>query len=214
MGLFWRLLLAHLLADYPLQPNALVARKGRAAGLVLHIAIHLLVSMLLVWPVLGRIWPALLFVALFHALLDRSKISLARRAGLAEGRAYLLDQALHVGSLACVAWYGGLATGSAVLPVARWSVQAVVLVLCTFVWAVTERVLQLGTPDYREEAREQYWPRLVARGLPVLVAIAAAPGGAAAAALLLPYVGRRCWRRALLTDLLVSGLGVLALAQM
>jgi len=213
MAIFWRLLLAHLLADYPLQPNALVAVKSRPAGLAVHLGIHLIVTLVLIWPAAGMMWPGLLMLIVFHGWLDRTKIRSSARLGLSEPAAYLLDQALHLASLGLAAWFfSSVSERVAAMPLAVWSIQGVFLILCTHFWAITERVLTVRKPAYQAEVAAQLWPRMVVRGLPVLVALAAHPlarvTGVASA---LPYAGLQYWRRAVLTDLLVSAVGVCSL---
>ncbi len=213
MALFWRLLLAHLLADYPLQPHALVALKSKPGGLAIHLGVHLAMMLILVWPVLALVWPALLILTLIHGWLDRTKIRSTARLRLSEPAAYLLDQALHLASLILVAWaFTRTSQKVQTLPLAVWSIQGVILILCTHFWAITERVLSVRQPGYQEEVAAQLWPRMIARGLPIVVVLATNGGYASAgAALSLPYAGTYYWRRALLTDIVVSALGVIAL---
>ena len=213
MTLFWRLLLAHLLADYPLQPNALVRMKDKPIGLALHLGIHAVVTMAMLWPVADVLWPGVLGLMLFHGLLDRAKIRKTAALGLSEPAAYLLDQTLHLISLVTLAWlFTRISSVAAALQLAPWSVQGVFLILCTHFWAITERILTVNLPAYQAEVAAQMWPRMAARGLPILVTIAAQPAALkSGATLALPYVGTRYWRRALMTDLAVSATGVAAL---
>jgi hypothetical protein len=213
MALFWRLFLAHILADFPLQPNALVGLKDRPIGLALHLGTHLVVMLALTWPVAGTVWPGLLALILFHGILDQLKIHRPARLGLSEPAAYLLDQALHLASLVLSAWVLTAASDRvAALPLAAWSIQGTVLILCTHFWAITERILTANNPAYHAEVVDQAWPRMAARGLPLLVVIAAQPAGyVSTSASSLPYTGMRYWRRALLTDLAVIAAGVIAL---
>jgi hypothetical protein len=39
--MFWPLLLSHLVADYPLQTDAMVQAKKTVPGLTVHVAVHL-----------------------------------------------------------------------------------------------------------------------------------------------------------------------------
>lgn len=213
MALFWRLLLSHLLADYPLQPQALVALKSKPRGLAIHLGVHLAVMLILVWPVLPSTWPALLVLTLFHGWLDRTKINSSARLGFSEPVAYLLDQGLHLASLIAVSWvFTQTSQQVQALPVADWSIQAAILILCTHFWAITERILSARQPGYQLEVAAQLWPRMIARGLPIVVVLAAEGGYLrAGVASSLPYAGTRFWRRALLTDIVVSALGVIAL---
>ncbi|MEJ2010688.1 MAG: DUF3307 domain-containing protein [Anaerolineales bacterium] len=213
MALFWRLFLGHLLADFPLQPNALIELKNKPAGLALHLGTHLVVMLALTWPVAAVIWPGLVGLILFHGILDQVKVHRSDRLGLSEPAAYLLDQALHLASLALTAWaFTAASDRVAALPLAAWSIQGAVFILGTHFWAITERILTVNSPAYQAEVIEQTWPRMAARGLPLLIVIAAYPAGSlSTSASVLPYAGMQYWRRALLTDLVVSVFGVLAL---
>lgn len=57
MEIFWRLFLAHLLADFTLQTDAVnrLKRKG-LPGMVLHVGTHIFVSVILVYDFLYQSW--------------------------------------------------------------------------------------------------------------------------------------------------------------
>lgn len=88
---FAALLFAHVLADFALQNNWMVAHKRRPPALLLHGVI--------VWATaalaLGSLHPALLALALIHILIDAAKAH-APWQGLAP---FLVDQALHLTTL-------------------------------------------------------------------------------------------------------------------
>ncbi|MCI0398497.1 MAG: DUF3307 domain-containing protein, partial [Chloroflexi bacterium] len=64
------LLLAHLIADFPLQTNRIYALKIRSnAGIALHVGIHLAVTILLLKNALAD-WLLLLILAVSHFTLD------------------------------------------------------------------------------------------------------------------------------------------------
>jgi hypothetical protein len=100
MTLFATLLLAHLIADFPLQSNFVFRLKTRSpAGLLLHVGLHLLIlCLLLVDP--WRYWPALLFLGVSHYTIDWLKV---KRPSSPEWPAFLLDQAAHIAVLAIIA---------------------------------------------------------------------------------------------------------------
>jgi hypothetical protein len=96
------LLLAHVVADFLLQPRAMVRRKAEPPVLLAHVVVVALVS----WAALGFPWHGgVLVVALAHLAIDGFKIEvLGDRLG-----GYLGDQALHVLTLVAVAlWQPGL----------------------------------------------------------------------------------------------------------
>jgi len=104
MTLLLKLILAHLLGDFLLQPSVWVKakedRKIRAYQLYLHILIHFALIMILVWD--WTFWPWAVLIAGSHLLIDSLKIYLQQ-----ENRARFLffaDQFLHLLVLALV-WY-------------------------------------------------------------------------------------------------------------
>jgi hypothetical protein len=57
MEIFWRLVLAHLIADFTLQTNYIAAWKRKSLiGISVHCAIHPIISALLTWRYLGQTW--------------------------------------------------------------------------------------------------------------------------------------------------------------
>jgi len=104
--LFLKLLLAHFIGDFVLQPKSWVQKRTMRIGyLLLHIAIHAAVLVLLFIPELREQWQTIVFVACAHLLIDSGKIYLEKKF---PGRAFLLfiiDQSLHVLSLIAVVLY-------------------------------------------------------------------------------------------------------------
>lgn len=58
-SMFWEILLAHLLADFVLQPNWMNRRKNKVAVLILHGSVFWGLSLLFLWqpavPAAGRL---------------------------------------------------------------------------------------------------------------------------------------------------------------
>jgi hypothetical protein len=106
MSLFLRLLLAHMLGDFVLQPLRLVLMKRRGwLGVLAHVAIVVVVSALLLWPVVYHPWYCLclLSLALCHAMIDGGRV-LHRVNSERRGLLILfVDQALHIGVLTALA---------------------------------------------------------------------------------------------------------------
>lgn len=106
------LVLAHVLADFVLQTNAMVRDKTRPSVLALHIAIVALAS----WLMLGvPPEPALIaLIAGSHAAIDAAKL----RWGGVGFRGFALDQSGHLVMIALAsalfpgAWAGGLWAGA------------------------------------------------------------------------------------------------------
>jgi len=106
MTLLLRLLLAHMLSDYVFQPLPLVLmkRRGWRGGLV-HAAIVVAVTAVLIWPVMHYwwYWLWLMFLAISHIVVDGSR-ALILTYSEKRGLLYLvIDQALHLTVLAAIA---------------------------------------------------------------------------------------------------------------
>jgi|GEM_PF-4425501 len=102
------LMLAHLVGDFPLQTDTIYDLKQKSyRGVILHVAICTIVNFILLSPFMLSIytWAAMLFLAVYHFTLDRTKIMvtlLRAKDGLGY---FLLDQALHFLSLFIVAYW-------------------------------------------------------------------------------------------------------------
>jgi len=92
------LILAHLIGDYPLQSNWMVAQKRTAQGMAAHIAVHLA----LLAVALGQSPIFVLGLAAAHLIIDLIKVhQLPDRLW-----AYLADQATHGATIAAALWLG------------------------------------------------------------------------------------------------------------
>lgn len=108
--IFLNLLLAHLLADFVLQPHKLVAWKFKSwKGTATHASIHLAANLLIFLPFLYdiRVWLVLMGVAATHFGIDSIKIQKEKR-----GRHFLAyfcaDQMAH---LAVITFASGFFVG-------------------------------------------------------------------------------------------------------
>jgi hypothetical protein len=108
MVLFWRLMLAHVIADFPLQTDAVFSiKKNTGWGVFLHGAIFTLTALLAAMNDLAvpMVWVGLISLGLFHVAVDKGKLVLAgggRRDNLGY---FLLDQALHVGAIGLMSFF-------------------------------------------------------------------------------------------------------------
>jgi hypothetical protein len=100
--MFYRLLLAHLVADFVLQTRWLVAHKRTPAGLAMHVGLVGLATLPVIWAQLAIWWPWLLLILAVHGATDWAKIKLAPRLGLPPILPFLADQAVHLLTLAAV----------------------------------------------------------------------------------------------------------------
>ena len=96
MTIFFTLLLAHLIADFPLQTNWIYAMKLKSnVGLVIHVLIHLIITSLLIREPLTH-WPLLAIIGTLHFLFDWLKL---RYPTQKQVPGFLTDQALHLSAL-------------------------------------------------------------------------------------------------------------------
>ncbi len=106
MFLFLRLLLAHLLGDYPLQTGWIYHLKNKGgAGKCAHSLVVFLVSVLFVYPYWGytSMWLYLVGAALVHHLSDWVKMELNLTGSVRNPLwRYVADQIVHVATAAFV----------------------------------------------------------------------------------------------------------------
>lgn len=213
--LFWHLFLAHLLADYPLQPYWMVLNKDRWWVLGLHVATHWLVTVALVGAARGALWPYILLLAAIHYVLDWLKIASSRWWPSWVILPYAIDQVLHLISLAWIADLTISQVEPGVLPLGSiWVIYAIGYLLVTHVWFVSERVLAYADRNYRNKVNETSWSRMLARAgilSLTLLGLNALDGSRTArlAPIWWPYRHDGYRSRELLTDVLVSLGGLL-----
>jgi hypothetical protein len=96
MIIFIKLLLAHLLGDFLLQPNSWVADKERRKHRSIYLYAHTLLHGIIAWMIIGTIefgWYALL-LTVAHGIIDLLKLQLQKES--TKRAWFLLDQLLHV----------------------------------------------------------------------------------------------------------------------
>lgn len=104
MILLTKLILAHLVGDFLLQPAGWVKdkelKKHRSAKLYVHVLIHALIAFLLVWD--PDFWLPALVILVSHFLIDLGKVSFQKQ----DTRVFwlLTDQLLHLLVIGVV-WY-------------------------------------------------------------------------------------------------------------
>jgi sterol desaturase/sphingolipid hydroxylase (fatty acid hydroxylase superfamily) len=168
--MFWPLLLAHLIADYPLQSDWMVQAKKSLPGLALHVAVHLWTLLIILNVFLPFAWratlPTVLAVVILHFAIDTWKNIFNRRWPQWVIAGYLQDQTLHVTSLLLVAYGQAYTSGGAPFAIdAPWLVYLCGFILVTYAWFVTERVLAYRDKAYQQWINAQLWPRLALRAL-------------------------------------------------
>ncbi|WP_265130746.1 DUF3307 domain-containing protein [Chryseobacterium oranimense] len=103
--IFIKLILAHLLGDFILQPNSWVAdkerRKLKSPYLYLHVLIHTVLSFIFLWNI--DLWWVALLVGGTHFIIDASKLIFQTVKN--KKRWFFIDQLLHMLVIAGISFY-------------------------------------------------------------------------------------------------------------
>lgn len=99
INLFWLLLLAHLISDFPLQMDWIYSLKKKYFwGVLPHVAIFFFLSICIAFPFIKfpAFWVGLLSLVISHAIIDRAK-TLLTDTYLKDGfLLFVLDQGIHI----------------------------------------------------------------------------------------------------------------------
>ncbi|MEO5789085.1 DUF3307 domain-containing protein [Gelidibacter sp.] len=99
-----KLILAHLLGDFFLQPISWVKEKEKnklkSPKLYLHVLIHIGLLFLILWDVSK--WPIILIVGLSHFIIDALKLIVQKKK--TKRLFFFLDQLLHILVIVAVYW--------------------------------------------------------------------------------------------------------------
>lgn len=102
MILFIKLILAHLIGDFMLQPSTWVSNKEQykiaSPKLYLHLLIHASLLFLLVWD--SELYLLILLLTLTHGLIDLAKLYFQKEENRVNW--FLIDQGLHFLSILLV----------------------------------------------------------------------------------------------------------------
>lgn len=105
--IFIKLILAHLLGDFILQPNSWVADKEnyklKSKFLYFHILIHTVLSFIFLWNL--QLWWVAALVGVTHFIIDAAKLSF--QTIKTKKRWFFIDQLLHVLVIAGASFYFG-----------------------------------------------------------------------------------------------------------
>lgn len=175
MNLLLYFLLAHFLADYPLQPGSLVRLKLKHyVGVFIHGLVHLLVMILILFPFLNssKIWIGIGIIYLTHNLIDQTKVRLDRKNPEKAKFFYFLDQFLHWTVIIGVCLYANHAKPNLSLEWLKWytnyslSLYLLCLVLATYFFDVTRYFLRLkkDSPPYRRDYKIMFKNALIVSG--------------------------------------------------
>jgi len=103
MFLFYRLLLAHIIADFPLQTSQIFKIKMNTQwGVLIHTLIVLTFSIFFTFPYLEdpKVIIILLVIFLSHTVIDKLKMEYSKKTKNQSIRILLLDQFLHIAIIA------------------------------------------------------------------------------------------------------------------
>jgi hypothetical protein len=207
--MFWRLLLAHYLGDYPLQPDWMNARKDKIWGLALHISVHWLTAFVLIGPNRLQVWLPVTVLAGVHFFMDWFRTSMTKFWANRKSLAYVIDQMLHVIVIVVIArWIGRILGGGDPFGGERWPIYLIGLLLSTYVWFISERIFAAQNPRYLALLQAQFWSRMIVRGglFTLLVLVESGfTSGAGMLGFMLPYRSQEFGRKTLIIDLSVAG---------
>ncbi len=213
--MFWFLLFAHFLADYPLQTTWMVKNKNRFWVLLFHITIHFVVGLVLVLLFEPEVWPFLILLAVLHFLIDAGKIFInIIRPDWVIGP-YFIDQFIHLISLFIIAIM--MANYSNIPPFALeplWLIILIAYLIVTYVWYISERIIAFRNEAYFNQVVDKEWSRMLARAIFLTLTLftlfnVSNPRAVALSVFNFPYNGPNYGIRALLTDLVIAGGGAL-----
>ena len=103
MFLFYRLLLAHIIADFPLQTSQIFKIKMNTQwGVILHTLIVLIFSLLFAFPYLENLRVIIIIIIIFatHTIIDKIKLDYSKKNTNQDIKIFLLDQFLHIAIIA------------------------------------------------------------------------------------------------------------------
>jgi len=107
MFLFYRLLLAHIIADFPLQTKQIFKVKMNTEwGVLLHTLIVLIFSILFAFPYLEapKVIMMLWVIFLSHTVIDKIKLEYSKKNANQDIKIFLLDQFLHISIIAVLSF--------------------------------------------------------------------------------------------------------------
>jgi hypothetical protein len=207
---FWLLLFAHFLSDYPLQSSWMVANKTQFRVLFIHVLIHFLVGFIFVIIVDVELWPYLLLLVSIHFLIDTGKNYLSKLKPDWVIGPYFFDQSIHIVSIYIVALM--IANASGIQPFANKPLSlifSITLLVVTYVGYITERIIARNQAAYFQQVIDTAWPRMIARtGLLAFFLVSwmvfSSSNWVLLSAFINPYRAKVSGARAILTDLVIS----------
>jgi len=159
------LLLAHFLADFPLQTNWMVERKSNFWVLTLHVSIHFVLMFFLVGQSRNEIWPYLLVITLIHWGQDRLKLLLTDLWPQRMVQLFFMDQIFHYAAIwALITWLQAAQLHLGIIQNATWAIIGIAYLVVTYAWYICERVIAHTNVEYLKIVEETKITRMLARG--------------------------------------------------
>ncbi|MGW8143680.1 MAG: DUF3307 domain-containing protein [Anaerolineales bacterium] len=209
--MFYLLLFAHLLTDYPLQSNWMVSNRGRPAVRLLHVFSHFLVSLVFTLFYVPTAWPFLILLAGIHFLIDSGKYFVSQTRPNLVIFPYLFDQVLHLLSIILISVL--IAGYTSVPPFAIhpvWLILSIAYLVVTYVTYISEKTLTSQNKAYYQQVIDKKWSRMVARAIFLTIPIILwlfTPTLLSTSTLVFPYKLHNFGPRALITDIIIAGSG-------
>ncbi len=166
MAIFWRLVLAHFIADFTLQTNKVAEWKRHSRwGMFVHVMTHPIVSVALTWPYLSWPWVqtrwfhldgwvCIVLLALLHWLQDEWRVWSIQETGSPDSTGFFLwDQVVHLALILAF---------SPIIPTAKpdtWVLPILAVVLLTHFISVLVFFLEndlVGASHVLDERKYRY----------------------------------------------------------
>ena len=152
MIIFVKLLLAHLLGDFLLQPKSWVVDKESKKQKSIYLYIHTFLHGILAWLVVGEIafgWFALA-LALFHGFLDFLKLQFQKNK--TKRNWFVVDQILHLITILIIAsLYQNLAVDFTFYNNQFWMVITGILFLTKPTSIIIKNIISIWTPENKNK---------------------------------------------------------------
>jgi hypothetical protein len=151
MILFVKLLLAHLLGDFLLQPNSWVIHKEAKKLKSIYLYAHIILHGLLAWALIGDIYFGIfaLILAVSHGIIDFIKLQFQKDA--TRRNWFVIDQALHLVVLAIIAiTYSNPYVTLAPPANSFWIVLTGVLLVTKPTSIIIKNIISLWTPENKD----------------------------------------------------------------
>jgi hypothetical protein len=172
MNVLFTLVLAHLIADFPLQTNRIFAMKLRSnRGIAFHVFIHLIITGLLIKEPLSHL-PLFIILAVTHFSIDWLKL---RFPAQRQVPGFLVDQVAHLTVLLFLAAI--TADAQPVLPAWLLTIALIYafippVIMLLWLLAIDQGVVRTQTDRCIRWAQRRLLPLSQQAGLPLLAGVA------------------------------------------